>query len=79
MTEVEWFKACDPTPLPEFVRGRASDRKLRLVWEELPVGATRAAIETNELFAGRRSVERLALPSPRYQSWAGYPNGRSTR
>ena len=79
MTEVGWFNACDPTPLPEFVQGRASDRKLRLFRDELRVGATRAAFETDELFVGRRSAERVTLPLPMYQSWASYPNGRSTR
>jgi hypothetical protein len=30
MTEVEWLAATDPTPMLEFLRGKASDRKLRL-------------------------------------------------
>lgn len=30
MTEQEWLSCNDPTPMLEFMRGRASDRKLRL-------------------------------------------------
>jgi len=30
MTEAEWLASLDPTPMLEYVRGKASDRKLRL-------------------------------------------------
>src|SRR5215471_7243899 len=30
MTEAEWLAATDPEPMLEFLRGKASDRKLRL-------------------------------------------------
>jgi hypothetical protein len=30
MTEAEWLAATDPTPMLEFLKGKASDRKLRL-------------------------------------------------
>ena len=30
MTEADWLGATDPKPMLEFLRGKASDRKLRL-------------------------------------------------
>ena len=30
MTEAEWDACTDPTPMLEFLRGKTSDRKLRL-------------------------------------------------
>ena len=30
MTEAEWLAATDPEPMLDFLRGKASDRKLRL-------------------------------------------------
>jgi len=30
MTEAEWLTCNDPTPMVEFLRGKASDRKMRL-------------------------------------------------
>jgi hypothetical protein len=65
MTEAEWLACADPQPMLEFLRGKASDRKLRLfavaccrvLWDELPIEAARAAIETNECFADLRVTE----------------------
>jgi hypothetical protein len=58
MTEEEWFSVIDPQHLVEFVRGRVSDRKLRLfacaccrsIWHRLPDPRSRQAIETTERF-----------------------------
>ncbi len=59
MTEAEWLAATDPQPMLEFLRGKASDRKLRLYavawcrrgWDVLTNRESRKAIEVSELFA----------------------------
>ena len=56
MTEQEWLAATDPTPMLEFLRGKASERKLRLfmvacarlLWERVPPGEMREAVEAAE-------------------------------
>lgn len=63
MTESEWLAATDPTPMLEFLRGKASDRKLRMVavascyriWDCFADVRSRAAIETAERFADGRA------------------------
>jgi hypothetical protein len=65
MTEAEWLNCADPTLMLEFIRGKASDRKLRLFavaccrlfWDGLNIDATRAAIETSERYADNLSTE----------------------
>jgi hypothetical protein len=62
MTEAEWLASTDPTPMLEFLRGKASDRKLRLFassccrqsWRYIPDSASRRAVEVSELFADRK-------------------------
>ncbi len=70
MTEQEWLKETDPKPMVEFVRDRASDRKLRLfataccrsVWHLLPDSRSRTAAEVAEQFAdGLTAMGMLAL------------------
>src|SRR5919202_6131203 len=67
MTEAEWFTGDDPTPMLEFLAGRASARKLRLfavaccraTWQRLDQPAhverrNRKALEAAEAFADGR-------------------------
>jgi hypothetical protein len=64
MTEAEWLAATDPTPMLEFVKGKVSDRKLRLlactwcraVWYQLANNLCRAAVELSERAADDSSV-----------------------
>jgi hypothetical protein len=60
MTEAEWLTATDPAPMLAFLRGRASERKLRLfwvacagsVWANIP-GEVREGVHTAERHADR--------------------------
>lgn len=59
MTEAEWLSSTEPTPMLGFLRGVASDRKLRLfacaccrhVWHLLGNDGCRRAVELSERFA----------------------------
>src|SRR4051812_25309139 len=59
MTDAEWRAFSDPRPMLDFLRGRASDRKLRLfavaccrrLWALLPDERCRSALEIAERFA----------------------------
>jgi hypothetical protein len=65
MTEAEWLACTEPTPMLEFLRGKASDRKLRLfacaccrrIWHLLVDEHNREVVEQTE--AGD---ERLSPP-----------------
>jgi hypothetical protein len=66
MTEAEWRSAVDPLPMLEFVRGKISDRKLRLyacaccrrMWHLLRDDGGRKAIEASELYADRQITQQ---------------------
>lgn len=59
MTEQEWLACTDPQPMLEFVRGKVSDRKLRLfacaccrsVWHILADERSRSGLEAAEYYA----------------------------
>ena len=69
MTEAGWLAGIDPCPMLEFVRGKASERKLRLfacaccrqVWRLFPDESCRQAVRVAELFA-----DGSAPPKMRY-------------
>src|SRR3954466_10702136 len=59
MTDTEWQASTDPTAMLEAIRGRVTERKLRLlacalarlVWDQLPDGLLREAVEAGERHA----------------------------
>lgn len=70
MTEQEWLDCTDSTPMLEFLKGKASDRKLRLfacaccryVWDMLLDGRSCQAIDAAEQYAdGLISDEILGI------------------
>src|SRR4051812_25177455 len=73
MTEQEWLKCTDPSPMLEFLRGKASDRKLRLfavaccrrVWHLFDHDDCRNAVDIGDRYAdGQASdAERLKARS----------------
>jgi hypothetical protein len=59
VTESDWLNCTDPTPMLEFLQGKASQRKLRLfacacarlLWDSLPNGILREVVEAGEQYA----------------------------
>jgi hypothetical protein len=67
MTEQEWLKATDPTPMLEFLRGKASDRKLLMFAVNAVEGTTELCDErllgllavTEQFADGTRSASEV--------------------
>ncbi|WP_238602500.1 hypothetical protein [Fimbriiglobus ruber] len=65
MTEAEWLAATDPEPMLEFLRGKASDRKLRLfacsccrrIWHCFSDNRSRWAVMVAEQYADGTATE----------------------
>ena len=80
MTEAEWLAATDAEPMLRFVRGTATDRKLRLfacaccrrVWDFLPDPRSRAAVEFSERYADRGPRGRRGFPAVRRAAGAAH-------
>jgi hypothetical protein len=69
MTEVEWLACEDPTPMLEFIRDKATDRKVllsgcafqRRIWHLPETGASRRWVDALEPFADGL-LDRLPFP-----------------
>jgi hypothetical protein len=78
VTEVEWLTATHPEPMLQSLRGKASERKLRLfaaaccrrVWSRLGDDRSRRAIEFAESFADLGD-DRAALALGKDIAWVG--------
>jgi hypothetical protein len=82
MTEKEWLKCTEPQKMLEFLRGKASDRKLRLfavaccrrIWPLLPY-ENRKAVEVVERFVdGQASAKELVATG----GWFGWVTQTTT-
>ena len=66
MTEQEWLECTDPTPMLEFLRSKANERKVRLfacacirrIWHFLPDEPTQAAVHIFERIADEQATEQ---------------------
>jgi hypothetical protein len=86
MTEAEWAGCAEPGPMLAFLRGRASDRKLRLfacaccrtVQGFIPVGPCREAVEVALRYAdGQATADELAAARSAAMAAAGHAGTHS--
>jgi len=84
MTEGEWLAATEPTLMLEFLRGKASDRKLRLfacawgyeLWSRMSDERSQNALITAEQFAdGLRGMDNLRACWE--EAWAARSNANT--
>jgi hypothetical protein len=83
MTEAEWLASTDPTPMLEFLRGKASERKVRLLavaflrhlQHLLPEDRCGPVLEVAERYAdgnvGLKELKRARKRAEQALSWAG--------
>jgi hypothetical protein len=78
MTEQEWLECTDPGPILQFLKGKASDRKLRLfvmsccrrMWHLLSDKRSRSAVERSELFADQQATTTSEWQSVKLEAWS---------
>jgi hypothetical protein len=79
MTEAEWLACTDPEPMLEFLRGKASERKMRLfacaccrrIWGVLEHPLGREAVEVAERYADRKETKKELSAATYAAAFAG--------
>src|SRR5262249_11948253 len=84
MAETEWLACTDPMPMLEFLRGKASDRKLRLFacaccrrfWDEIAQRQSKDAIMVAELHADRQASDDELIQAETIAGAVNIPQGQ---